>query len=247
MAAARPPQRQIISRIPQRGMTPEQWGASIQFELVPIWIDALSRRDREKVLAAFEQRSLDSLPSNLFAKLDSIIVHQAETLGWRMTLSELVRFRMSVWDLAENGPEMFRKLGLALARSARRMQRKELAPIEDPDQRLVKHETVQELRLVLSILRTHFSTIQKRPEQVAVLKKFENTILDSSQSFGHLRANLDRWLKFFEENEEAIRRPVVLRVRSSPASLYDEFLSWCTGWQQESVRQAISKLPRIRS
>jgi hypothetical protein len=156
-------------------------------------------------------------------------------------LSELVQFRKSEWDLQPNGPEKHKKYGLAVARSARIMQRKELPPIEDPDQWRVKQETVEELRILLKNLRAKFALQRKglTPEDAHSL--FAATVSDSPESFPHLAANAERWSKFFEENEDVLR-PMTLGERAKPAALYDEFLAWSTGWDQDSIRQTISRL-----
>ena len=235
--------RQIISRIPHRGMTPEEWGAVIGNELVKIWTDAMSPAEREMwTLAHDAQGQLvpDRVPAALFRKLDLIILHQAETLGWRLTLSELVRFRMSEWDHAANGPDLFRRLGSAMARFARIVQRKELPPIEDPDAWQVKRETVEELRLILGRMRVNLAVRRTEPTRDEVLSLFSTSISDSPGSFPNLAANLDRWQRFFEENR--VLRPILLGDRAGPAALYDQFLAWSTGWEPESLRQAISKL-----
>jgi len=221
-------------------MNADEWGAVIEHQLLKIWTDALSDDQRHKVTAAFQQRSLDSLSDELFAKLDSIILHQAQTLGWRITLSELVRLRMSQWDHAENGPELFRKLGSAFARLALIVQRRELPPVDDPDQWAVKQETVRELRLVLRMMRGSLSVKRREPVRDEVLALFSSTVSESS-SFPHLSANRDRWLKFFDENR-GVLRPLALGDRPAPASLYDEFHAWSTGWEIESLRQATSLL-----
>jgi hypothetical protein len=46
-----------------------------------MWGDELLSDEREKLLAAHEQRSLDSLSPKTFAKLDVIIIEQAWSLG----------------------------------------------------------------------------------------------------------------------------------------------------------------------
>ena len=232
--------RQIISRIPLRGMTPEEWGTVIQNELIKIWTDAMPQSDIDKFLAVWPC-PMDSVPPRLFVRLDSIILHQAQTLGWRLTLSELVRFRMAQWDRQNNGPELFRKFGLAMARSARIMQRKELPPIEDPDAWAVKRETVVELRRILKIMRAHFSTKRTRPGQAEVVDFFSARVSDPALAFLHLYANLDRWLNFFEYNPEAVR-PILFASKPSPAAFYDEFLAASTGWKPEALRQGISQL-----
>jgi hypothetical protein len=234
-------QRQIISRIPQRGMTGEQWSLVVENELLKIWVKAMSPTERK----GFEGGGLASVSPAGFAKLDEIILHQAETLGWRIELSKLVQFRKSEWDLDPKGPEKHRKFGMAVAKSARIMQRKELPPLEDPDQWLVKKETVEELRLLLEQLRAAVAMRRNSPSAEKVRHLFSTTVADSPESFPHLAANLERWQKFHEERPFALV-PLTTRKRAAPAALYDEFLSWSTGWETEALRQAISQLGRAK-
>jgi hypothetical protein len=236
-------QRQIISRIPLRGMNEQQWSFVVEKELIKIWACTLSEADRKSLVYDDHGRLiLDRIPPHLFQMLDSIILHQAQTLGWRIELSKLVQFRKSEWDLDPEGPEKHKKFGLAVARSARIMQRKELPPIEDPDQRLVKQETVEELRLILKRLRAQFVLRRKGPTQKEVHGLFSEMVSDSPKSFPHLGANLERWLKFFGEKSNVLSSLFMGGERTKPAMLYDEFLSWATGWNPDSLRQTISRL-----
>lgn len=229
--------RQIISRIPHKGMTAEPWGLVVENELIKIWTEAIPAAQR----AALEKSGIGALDRPALARLDEIILQQAETLGWRITLSELVRFRMSEWDQSDDGPELFRKIGLAFARFARIVQRKELPPIEDPDHWAVKEETVKELRVVLRNLRAKFAIQSKKPAIDEVENSFAAIVADSPDSFRHLSASLKHWLKFFKENPHTLRS-MTLDDRAKPASLYDEFFAATTGWEPESVRQTISRL-----
>ncbi len=230
-------QRQIISRIPQRGMTRDQWDLVVENELVKIWLESMTPAELKSV----KEGGFASASPASFAKLDAIILKQAETTGWRLGLSRLVQFRFSEWDLHPNGPEKHRKYGLAVARSARIMQRKELPPIEDPDQWRVKQETVEELRILLKNLRTTFALQRKSSAPKDVHNLFAKMVSDSPESFPHLAVNAERWSKFFEENPHTLR-PMTLGDRAKPATLYDDFLAWCSGWDPDSIRQAISRL-----
>ena len=102
-------------------MDGDQWGLVVENELIKIWVDAMSAAERKR----FEEGGLPKVSSASFDKLDEIILRQAETLGWRIGLSKLVQFRQSQWDHEETGPEKFRKMGMAEAKFARIMQRRE--------------------------------------------------------------------------------------------------------------------------
>lgn len=230
-------QRQIISRIPQKGMTGKQWALVTENELLEIWLEIMSAAE----LKSFKEGGLARVTPAAFAKLDAIILHQAETLGWRIGLSELVQSRFSEWDLKPGGPEKHKKYGMAVARSARRMQRKELPPIEDPDQWRVKQETVEELRVLLKSLKAKFALQRKGLTPKDAYGLFAATVSDSPESFPNLAANAERWTKFFEANSDVFGS-MTLGDRIKPAALYDEFLAWSTGWDPDSIRQAISRL-----
>jgi hypothetical protein len=235
-------QRQIISRIPQKGMSGEQWGLVVEYELVKIWLETMSAAE----LKSFKEGGFASVTPAAFAKLDAIILHQAETLGWRIELSELVQFRKSEWDLKPGGPEKHKKYGLACSRSARILQRKALPPIEDPDQWRVKQETVEELRVLLKNLMAKFALQRKGLTPKDAHSLFAATVSDSVESFPHLAANAERWTRFFEENPDVLHL-MTLGDRAKPAPLYYEFLAWCSGWDPDSIRQAISRLSRVKS
>ena len=129
------PQRQIVLHIPLRGMTRGQWALAVQIELVKAWTESFTPAEMEAYVGACPdgRLHLDMIPARLYQKLDQIILRQAETLGWHIGLSELVHFRFSEWDHEPDGPEMFRKLGLAYRNSALISQRRKLPPIEDPE------------------------------------------------------------------------------------------------------------------
>ncbi len=237
-------QRQIISRIPQKGMTREQWGFVVGTELMKSWMDTLSEEERGAVPRdPGGLLIIDKVAAPLLIKLDNIILKQAETLGWRMGLSLLVQFRFSQWDHDPQGPEKHGKFGRAVELSAKRLQRRKgyLIPIEDPDQWVVKKETVQELQLVLERLRASFALRRSTPAPTEAHELFSLTVCESPQLFPHLAANLDRWQAFHKNNPEELV-PLITSNRPKPATLYDSFLSWYTGWDVESLRQAISRL-----
>jgi hypothetical protein len=226
--------RQIISHIPQRGMTGREWGLAVENELVPMWLSELSAAERERLA----ERGMGQASPAAFLKLDRIILEQAETLSWRIGLSELVQFRFSEWDRAPDGPDKHKKYGAACARAARIMQRQELPPVTDPEQWAVKRETVTELRLVLKRMRATLALNRKTPSRSDVNTLFFRLIAESPELV-HLRANIERWQKFIEQTP---LRPDAESRRTMPGDLYDQFLASSTGWEQESLRQTIARL-----
>lgn len=223
-------------------MTGEQWGIVIQTELVKIWVESFVPAEMQAYARACPDGRLDwqLVPAELFEKLDTIILEQAETLGWRISLSELVRYRFSEWDSLPSGPELFEKLGQAWRNSAKILQGRKKPPIEDPDQWAVKNETVEELRLILQALRGNLATRRREPSGDEVRRIFADTVVNSPHSFPHLGTNLERWLKFLDEARPL--RQILRGERLTPGALYDQFLAWAAGWEPDSIRQTISRL-----
>ena len=98
---------------------------------------------------------------------------------------------------------------------------------------------VEELRLVLQTIRANLATRRREPCADEINAIFSKA-LEPPENFPYLSGNLDRWLAFL-----AARRPlreVVFGNRLAPADLCDQFFAWCAGWDQEALRQAISKV-----
>jgi hypothetical protein len=181
------------------------------------------------------------VPQHLSAKLDEIILDQAIDLGWRIGLSLLVQWRFSEWDHEPQGPEKFEKLGRAFVRSARVLQRRELPRVTDPDQWLVKNETVDELRVVLDRLRAFFALRRNTPSRTEAHDVFSAIVRESPNLFPQLAASLDRWQDFYKNNPDELM-PLITGSRLKPAALFISFQSHCSGWEPESLRQVISRL-----
>lgn len=220
-------------------MTAAQWGSVIEKELLDIWVATMTGAEVREFEAAMNAGAIERVRAGSFSKLDSIIIEQAMTLGWRITLAELVRFRLSEWDLLPGGPDLFRKLGAAMSTSATILQGAALPPLNDSALWEAKAATVSELRLVLTRMRSEFAVKRTAPSRGEVTGFFSKAV--AAGSFPYLASNRDRWIRFFEENPEVLR-PLALGDRASPASLFDAFMAWSTGWQAESVRQRISSL-----
>jgi hypothetical protein len=68
-------------------------------QLIQIWESDMSESEREDWSRFWRGESDDTaLMPEIFKKLDVIIIRQAQTLGWRIFLSHLVTWRLSVWD-----------------------------------------------------------------------------------------------------------------------------------------------------
>jgi hypothetical protein len=232
---------QIIARIHWHpGMSREELDKEITEKLDEILFSNLSR-ERAQEMAKILRKS-NELPSEMFPKLDAIIFNQAGTLGWRLLVSCRVLKRMSQWWAQEaNGPGLFERLGKALAKSARIVQKRRLPPLDDPGLVPFQDHTVRELRFVFRELKGVASKRRAKLSDFEAAAWFVQTINDSEERYGYLKANLDSWLLFL------IKNPALLRVRafgqrSSPAVFFIEWLSWCKGHDPETIRKKISRL-----
>jgi hypothetical protein len=231
--AAYGPVCQIIARIP-RPYPPSQehLGALITKELLDILATTISDAEQDSPV--------------ILEKLDTLILKQAETMGWRLGLSALVHQRFNAWDLKPDGPQLFERYGKALARSARCFQRLELPPIDDPDLYPFKNETVTELRILLRSLRNAFRTKRRGPTSDELIDCFRKTVSEGGDAFIHLKTNIGSWVKYLKAYSTTIRPPL-LGKRAAPASLFDSWFAWCKGLEPETVRQTISELGKFVS
>jgi hypothetical protein len=230
------PVPQIITRLPRPyPASPEELGILITKELYVIWATLISDPEQDQL------RRLQHVSPIALEKLDALILNQAETMGWRLALSKLVHERFCEWDLKPNGPELFECFGKALARSARRFQKRELPPIDDPDLYLFKNETVAELRMLLRNLGNKFLTKRSGPTSDELIDCFRRTVSEGGDAFIRLKTNIGSWVKYLKAHSTTIR-PLLLRKRVAPASLFDSWFGWCKGFEPETVRQRISEL-----
>jgi hypothetical protein len=236
------PSPQIIARIPQQGQTGEDWGSIITAHLFVLWLEWTPAGDK-KIARAQRKGWRSQISQDAVHVLDKIIVRQAVTLGWRIELSELVRWRLSEWELTADGLGLLRRFHRAIERAARIYQRLEKPPIDDPGLYLFKIKTVEELRAVLKKMqdakRARSSRARKNSRDL--LGQFLKTIKQNSKSLPYLTANLARWKAFRTAQPDELRT-CLSAVRFRPASLFNIWLSWCKGVDPEWLRQVISRL-----
>ena len=197
------PVSQIIARIP-RPYPPstEALGALITKELFDVLESILSKTEFS------ELRGSQSVSATSVEKLDALILRQAETMGWRLGLSPLVHLRFSEWDNQSNGPTLFERYGKALAKSARRFQKRELLPLDDPDLYRHKLETVPKLRLLLHNMRNKFSKTRVRPSEDDLIEYFKKNVSAEGDAF-YPPEGKQRFLgtilpRRFDENQTAL-------------------------------------------
>jgi hypothetical protein len=212
----------IISSLPRQLLeSPEQLGALITEQLA-------------------QGVNPDNLTDDALRSLDERVILEAETLGQRIFTSRLVQARVQAWEWQPGGIERNERLGKALAKYGRIMQRQELPPI-DPGIRQHKQETVNELRLASRAFRQQYTKLRKTPTQAELLKMFRQVLAGGGGVFPYLTANLDSWVLFFEQEKDTVSR-ALSTSRFPAAEIYDQWLAWATGYKQEALRQKIATL-----
>lgn len=123
------PAPQIVNLIRREGLTPDH----VHELLLVILKSRMSESEYEAVLTRFlkavhREPPDTALPLVAFAKLDEQILYQAETLGWRISLSPIVTWRMSNWEIDHpDGLELLERYGKAILLAARYWRRMERA------------------------------------------------------------------------------------------------------------------------
>jgi hypothetical protein len=236
---------QIISRIKWHdGMSRRGLDKTITKELVEIWYGTWSENELQQK-AMIEQGKRDELLPEVLSKLDRIILRQAETLGWRLFISTRVLHRISMWEADGKGANLFLRLGKALAKSVRIVQRKELSPIDNPDLVLAKDRTIRELKSVMRKMKRVISARGNSPKAGELSESFVRIVLDSGEKFPNLKGNLLRWVWFLQENPTSLMAHTFGKRRPTPAALFYEWLSFCKGHDAETLRKMISSLHRL--
>ena len=185
----------------------------------------------------FEGLDLENLTPSDLRILDKRILKEAETLGWRIFTSESVLIRLHGWEFDPDGIERYRCLGESLNKFARTMQQRK--PPLDPRIRAHKRETIEELRLAFKVLRAPRRTSRQRPPTQQLLQRFQQIIAEGD--YPYLKLNPESWFGFLNA-EAAFVMHQLDNPRFSPATIYDAWLAWVTGYEQEVLRQKISAL-----
>jgi hypothetical protein len=242
---------EIISRIPKHdGKVPEH----IHDELRKAWGDLERGYSSSKgafymsggeyeAWCRFKEGDDTALSAELLKawdKLDALILHQSETIGWRIALSPLVTWRFSVWETRSDGPELFEQYGKNLARSVRYWRREVAPPINDPGFRRFKNETIEELKTLLTVLRDHFSDSHASVSTQVLIQHFRRVV--SELELVHLVANVDVWTQWIGDNAQKMKGLVGSKRRPAVGALFDDWFSWCKLRDPETVRQEISTL-----
>lgn len=216
----------------------ERLSTLITWCLAAIWESLLTKEERKHWHRWSPGQA--EMPSSFFLKLDALILYQAETLGWRLMLSPLVNLRLKAWHEQTDGADLVEEFQKGIARAARILERKELAPINDPGLHSFKREMTRELRILLRRFRRS-RPLRSGPKEL--IEDFRDLVTRTDE-FPLLRANLDSWLDFLSYTRAIALINAAVGKRSSPAALFDEQRAWGTGYGQETLRQKISRLGR---
>jgi hypothetical protein len=240
---------QIIARLGQRfGLTREQWGNEIDGELVKVWtevsnVNPAQARALYREITGKARSKARSLPNQReMAILDEIIIDQAVTLGWRLMCSHLVLSRFSRWSEEPFNPELFERMGKALARSVRILARDELPSIDDPGLREYKKLAVPELRMLLREMRKVYSRPSPAPDARELANWFLKGLV-GSERFPMLARNLLHWGVFLEAQENEGVLQLQLTRRLEPAALFNSWLAWLKGHDPDYLRKRLTRLP----
>ena len=145
-----------------------------------------------------------------------------------------------------NGSDRFEQFGKACARAVRIMQKKERPPIDDPGLRRSKFVAVGELRLLLKNLRDEFATARTKPTTAVIWERFAAIVTAEPDTFEYLYRNLDSWKNFFKDDDGSSSiKALAFGRRLSPAALFDSWLARSKGYDDDSVRQQLSRMAKI--
>jgi hypothetical protein len=239
---------QIIARIRLPfGANREEWGAAIDQELIKVWIKLSNvklgqARALYRMITGKSRRKALSLPNQRdMLKLDDIIVAQAVTLGWRLMTSQLVLFGFSRWSDEPFHPELFERIGQALARSVRILARDELPPIDDPGLRDYKKRAVAELRNLLREMRASLLRHSQATSTEELANWFIKRLAEDDR-FSRLRLNPLHWLVFLTEEENSDILKLQMTGRLAPAALFDTWLAYFKRHDPEYLRKRLTRL-----
>ena len=220
----RRPISQIIREIPrdeEHYGSRDKLGRAITERLFRIW--------ESEILSDVERAELDSPTPAMMKKLDKLILRQAETLGWRLCCSELVLLRFRWWEGQRDGVSLFVDFGRACAKSAQIFQNRARPPIDDPGLYELKKNMVAELRTIQRTRRKRSAGRKKPLTREEMVAEFKQLV---SGMDGYLHSNFESWMKFL------LATPIPLD--RAPATLWDTWFGWCSSYDPETVRKAIS-------
>src|SRR3989442_11081572 len=170
--------------------------------------------------------------------LDDLIIEQTHTLGELALASPLVRERLHAWRDHPHGIGLTERFASALVKAVRYHKRMEPPPL-DSRLRQSKKETVEELRSAFRILRKGTVGSLKNLSSRELIERFRHVIVEGN--FRYLSGFSDAWSDFFAQQPGFVSNALAA-PRFAPATVFDAWLAWATGYEQEYLRQKISTL-----
>jgi hypothetical protein len=230
---------QIVSRIRwHAGMSRDELDRVVSEAVHELCSERLSENQRKKQSEVELGKSNEAL-EEARSELDVVILRQAETLGWRLLVSSLVLERLGQWDSETNGPPLFVRLGRALAKSVRIVQKRGRPPIDNLDLISTHDQAIRELKIVRREM--HKTQTNRTLSYNELAKSFNKILRASRRELPSLNLNLNRWHLFFRHNPELLSAFASQR-RGSPVELFYQWLSFCSGHRAETLRKKISAL-----
>jgi hypothetical protein len=178
-------------------------------------------------------------PEAELARLDELIIDEAETYGPHLTTSRLVQWRQPEWN-----PQQFLRWGKALAKwkSDRKGGR---AAVDDPGWREFRENTIAEIKASANALQEEI----RRPPRIHIrrgdLARMWQELIDANPNgFGHLRANLASFLDFVADEDAPSNQLIAISERKqlSAPLLFDEWWGFRTHRPHQNLSEIISRL-----
>ena len=229
-------------RLPRDWEQREQFRVAITYRLDALFREELSAGER----AAFDAgNTRDKALDGVLFKFDEFIIRQAVSYGWRLFLSNYVMARIAQWwEVAENGPELLKRLGDQLAQGAKVMRGKDTFPITDPRWYAAKETAKKELRLLLKQYKNTFNQRRRPPNYHEMCDWYREKIIEAANAFPFLRANLEVLLRYFEfvRRDDETRLGRIALGEVGAAELFDSMAACSWNVSEDTARQSISHL-----
>lgn len=221
---------------PEDALERRVFGATVTAELESLFRRRLSARE----VALCDSGEAWTL--KMLCLLDKMIVELAQTFGWRIYESELVRKQMARWHNTRDKLHLIKQLGDAVYLAASVAHGRGKLPVRDPELKVLKPQAVGELRRLLKQSRNHFNQYRTLPSGQEVCKLFRRTVESSQDAYPFWSRNIDSLLQYFERADTLVRRIALGDVR--PGALFDEWGADIHNLKSPEIfRQSVSNLP----
>lgn len=198
----------------------------------------LSSSDLERYKLPGEAERDNELTARIFAALDRVILERAPALGFFLFYSTLVMDRLAQWrDYEPNGPDLYEKLGKALALGARARQGKAKLPVT-PWTPQFKQEIQRELGSLNKLLRARVPSQPRRRTAKDWHDAVREIVHRQDCPFPWLLQNWPAFERFLGAEPEPFKQ--FCNGDLTPALFVNEWIARGLNRDPESTRQAIS-------